>query len=129
MKSGIKFRESQRNIVKSNENGLIFKEGSSEDLKNSIREILSKKVKFVTLKAKRTLNSIPELKSIIEKYENSGKYKKIILISNQNFANIISSFSIPNNPNIKTIFIDRNHLDELSFYKGFKDKIGVISWD
>mgnify|MGYP001222101113 CR=1 FL=1 len=63
------------------------------------------------------------MKSIIEKYENSGKYKKIILISNQNFANIIASFSIPNNSNIKTIFIDRNHLDELSFYKGFKDKI------
>ena len=91
--------------------------------KSYLREILSKKVTFITLKAKRTFRSISELKSIIEKYENSGKYKKIILISNQNFANIIASFSIPNNSNIKTIFIDRNHLDELSFYKGFKDKI------
>ncbi len=91
--------------------------------KSYLRKILSKKVTFITLKAKRTFSSIPELKSILEKYENSGKYKKIILISNQNFANIIASFSIPNNSNSKIIFIDRNHLDELSFYKGFKDKI------
>ena len=47
-------------------------------------------------------------------------------ISNQNFANIIASFSIPNNSNVKIIFIDRNHLDELSFYKGFKDKFKKI---
>ena len=92
-------------------------------LNNSyLRKVLSKKVNFITLKAKRTFHSIPELKNIIKNYENSGKYKKIIFISNQNFANIIASFSIPNNSNVKIIFIDRNHLDELSFYKSFKDK-------
>ena len=93
-------------------------------LNNSyLRKILSKKVSFITLKANRTSHTIPELKSIIQKYEESHKFKKIIFISNQNFANIIASFAIPNNSNIKTIFIDRNHLDELGFYKSFSDKI------
>ena len=93
-------------------------------LNNSyLKKILINKVTFITLRAKRTFHSIPELKNIIRKYEDSGKYKKVILISNQNFANIIASFSIPRNSNVKTIFIDRNHLDELSFYKSFKDKI------
>ena len=93
-------------------------------LNNSyLRKILSKKASFITLKANRTFHTIPELKSIIQKYEESHKFKKIILISNQNFANIIASFAIPNNSHIKTIFIDRNHLDELSFYKNFNDKI------
>ena len=91
--------------------------------KSYLRKILSKKVNFVTLRAKRTFYSITELKTTIKKCEESGKYKKVILISNQNFANIIASFSIPKNSKVKTIFIDRNHLDELSFYKGFKDKI------
>ena len=93
-------------------------------LNNSyLRKILSKKATFITLKANRTFHTIPELKNIIQKYEESLKFKKIILISNQNFANIIASFAISNNSNIKTIFIDRNHLDELSFYKSFSDKI------
>ena len=93
-------------------------------LNNSyLRKILSKKVIFITLKAKRTFHSISELKGIIQKDAESGKYKKVVLISNQNFANIIASFSIPNNSKVKTIFIDRNHIDELSFYKNLQDKI------
>ncbi len=93
-------------------------------LNNSyLRKILSKKVSFITLKANRTFYTISEIRSIIKKYEESRKFKKIILISNQNFANVIASFAIPNNSEVKTIFIDRNHLDELSYYKNFNDKI------
>ena len=88
-----------------------------------LKKILNKKVTFIKLKAKRTIFSISELKTIIEKYEKKENFKKIILISNQNFANIIASFAIPKNKKIKTIFIDRNHLDELNFYKSLSDKI------
>ena len=73
-------------------------------LNNSyLRKILSKKVTFITLKAKRTFHSIPELKSIIKKYEDNKAYKKVILISNQNFANIVVSFSVSDKHAINTI--------------------------
>ena len=62
----------------------------------------------------------------MKKLKENEKFKKIILISNQNFANIIASFCIEKNSKIKSIFIDRNHLDELSFYKNLNDKIKKI---
>ena len=91
--------------------------------KSYLRKILNKKIEFKQLKANRTLFVVSEVKKILNIFSRNKNYKKIILISNQNFANIIASFCVEENTQIKTIFIDRNHLDELSFYKGNLDKI------
>jgi glycosyltransferase involved in cell wall biosynthesis len=81
---------------------------------------LDKKINFINLKASRSLYVIFELRKILKYYiKDKHIYEKIILISNQNFANIISFFSSFNLINIKKIFIERNHLDELNYYDGF----------
>ena len=51
------------------------------------------------------------------------KKNKNIFISNQNFANIITIFSLKNLNNLKTILIERNHLDELNNSKNFNKYI------
>ena len=94
--------------------------------KSYLQNILDKKIEFKQLKAKRTLFAISEIKEILKNLKENEKFKKIILISNQNFANIIASFCIEKNSKIKSIFIDRNHLDELYFYKNLNDKIKKI---
>lgn len=82
---------------------------------------LNKKIKFKILKSKRTFSSILELRNYIknEVYKNSEK--KNIIISNQNFANIVTIISLQKLNNLKKILIERNHLDELKFYKNFND--------
>ena len=94
--------------------------------KSYLKNILINNIEFRQLKSKRTLFAIYEIKKILKNIEKSKNYKKIILISNQNFANVVASFCIEKNSRIKSIFIDRNHLDELSFYKGNLDKIKKI---
>ena len=89
-------------------------------INNSVLKEKTYNVNFIKLNATRTLFSIFELRNLIKK---NFFYKKIILISNQNFANIISIFSIIGLASIKLIIIDRNHLDELKFYK---NKLGLI---
>ena len=92
-------------------------------LNNSyLKKTLGKKISFKTINVSRSLLSIPKLRNEILNI-NERKYKKIIIISNQNFANIISYFATLNLKNIKKIFIDRNHLDELKFHSNFKEKI------
>tara|TARA_B100000401_G_C52802644_1_gene719396 strand:+ start:839 stop:1960 length:1122 start_codon:yes stop_codon:yes gene_type:complete len=91
-----------------------------------LKNILLNNIEFRQLKSKRTLFAIYEIKKILKNIEKNKNYKKVILISNQNFANVIASFCIEKNSRIKSIFIDRNHLDELSFYKGNIDKIKKI---
>ena len=50
-----------------------------------------------------------KLRKILNKHiEEQHNYEKIILLSNQNFANIISFFSSLNLAQIKKIFIERN---------------------
>ena len=46
---------------------------------------------------------------------------KIIFLSNQNFANILSFAIKYKLKNIKHIIIERNHIDELKYYNGIKD--------
>ena len=88
--------------------------------KSILKEKLNKKITFINLKASRTLYVIFEFRKILIKFiENKKNYEKIILISNQNFANIISHFSSLNLTQIKKIFIERNHLDELDYFNGF----------
>lgn len=48
---------------------------------------------------------------------------KNIIISNQNFANVIIYFALYKIKKIKIIFIERNHLDELKFFNNLKDYI------
>jgi len=93
-------------------------------LNNSfLKKELNKNIIFKTLKAKRTLFSIFELKGLIKKYERIESFKKIILISNQNFANIITSLSVLKNNRVKKILIDRNHIDELNFSRNIWENI------
>ena len=72
------------------------------------------------------ITSVFELKNLITKYYKRKNYKKIIIISNQNYANIISLFATPKLNNIKTVLIERNHIDELSTYFGTQDFIKKI---
>ena len=91
-------------------------------LNNSyLKKNLSKKINFITLKASRAILAIPQFRKIILSSNNSS-YKKIIVISNQNFANIIAYFSSIYINQVKRIFIDRNHIDELNFTKNLKEK-------
>ena len=91
--------------------------------KSYLKKILNKKIEFKQLKANRTLFAIQEIREILNNLERKKNFKKIILISNQNFANIVASFCVEKNSQVKSIFIDRNHLDELSFHKNYVDKI------
>ncbi len=87
--------------------------------KSVLEKELKSKIEFINLKCSRALFSILKLRSIIKEYEYSEKFQKIILFSNQNFGNIISFFSLIGLQNIKKIFIDRNHLDELKYGNSF----------
>ena len=90
--------------------------------KSYLNKIVNKKVIFKTINVSRTIFSAIKLREIVSNYEKSQDFKKVILISNQNFANIVAFFSTINKPKIKKIFIDRNHLDELDFYNNFHEK-------
>jgi len=82
---------------------------------------LNKKIKFKQLKSKRVLFSIYELRRYIKKESFNSKSKKNIIISNQNFANVATILALKDVSNIKTILVERNHLDELKNYNGTLD--------
>ena len=91
-------------------------------LNNSyLKKHLSKKIIFKSLKVSRAIFAIPQLNKIILSTNNMN-FEKIILISNQNFANLISYFASININYIKRIFIDRNHIDELNFSKNLNER-------
>ena len=87
-------------------------------LKNKITNI-----NFIKLSASRTILSIFEIRKILKKYQKQKKYKKIIMISNQNFGNLVAIFSKYKLSFIKLITVDRNHIDELHFFKNYLDFI------
>lgn len=82
---------------------------------------IKKKIKYITLNKKRTLFSIFKLKKVVTKLVSDNRIKKNILISNQNFANIISILACRSITKLKILLIERNHLDELRFNKNFLD--------
>ena len=84
---------------------------------------LNKKINYIELKAKRALFSIFELKKKVLGLIHKSKNQKNIFVSNQNFANIVTILSLQKIKNLKTILIDRNHLDELDNPKNFIDFI------
>ena len=87
--------------------------------KCNYKSYLNKKINYLKLNSKRSIYSIIELRQKIEKLVKSSNFKKNIFVSNQNFANIITILSLKKIKNLKTILIDRNHLDELNYSKNW----------
>ena len=82
---------------------------------------LKKKIEIHIIKKKRAIYSIFELRKLIKKDKN--KFSKIIFISNQHFANIISVVALANISWIKLILIERNNPIELDYSNKLKDKL------
>ena len=116
-----KFGGADRSIIRLI-NGLNFNDITIISLtKCNYDKYLNKKVKFKRLDSKRVLFSINKLrKFILSKIDNNDD-KKNLIISNQNFANIIAIISLKFVKNIKKILIERNHLDELRYYRNITD--------
>ncbi len=118
-----KFGGADRSIIKLI-NGLGYNDITLISLsKCKYQQYLNKKIKFKTLNSKKTFFSIFELKNYLNEEIEKNKHKKNIIISNQNFANVVTMISLGQVENIKKILVERNHLDELRFYKGIKDYI------
>ncbi len=118
-----KFGGADRSIIKLI-NGIDFNDITLISLsKCNYQQYLNKKIKFKTLNSNKTFFSIFELKNFLVDEIKKNKHKKNIFISNQNFANVVSMISLNKIKNIKKILIERNHLDELKFYKDIKDYI------
>ena len=116
-----KFGGADRSIIKLI-NGLDFNDITLISLsKCKYHKYLNKKIKFKTLNSNKTFFSIFELKVFIDQEIKKNKNKKNIIISNQNFANVVTMISLGQMKNIKKILVERNHLDELKFYNGIKD--------
>ena len=118
-----KFGGADRSIIKLI-NGLNFDDITLISLsKCYYSRYLNKKIQYKILKSSRTFYCIFELKKFIQEKISEKNSKKNIIISNQNFANIVTIISLEKITEIKKILIERNHLDELRFYKNIKDYI------
>lgn len=92
--------------------------------KPEIKFYLNKKIEIISFKKKRAFQCLLKLRDYIKKNSlRDKKFKKIIFISNQNFANIISMFSLFQIKNIKKILIERNNPIELSYNLNIKNLI------
>ncbi len=92
--------------------------------KPKIKNKIKKKINYKIIKSKRTFFAF----KLINKYiQDDIKFKKKIFISNQNFANTISVLFLKKFSNLKLILFERNHIDELKYFKDlidfFKKKI------
>ena len=82
-----------------------------------------KKINFIQLKSNRVFFGMSELKKIVIKITQENNFSKNILISNQNFANVACAISLNNIKNLKLILIERNHINELFYFRSIKDFI------
>jgi glycosyltransferase involved in cell wall biosynthesis len=115
------FGGADRSIIKLI-NGLKFNDITLISItKCNYSKYLNKKIKFKQLKCKRVFFSIYKLHHFIKKELSKNKHKKFIIISNQNFANIATILALKKMNKIKTILVERNHLDELKNYNGLLD--------
>ena len=73
------------------------------------------KINFIRIKSKRVILSHFKLRKILKRIIKKNDFEKNILISNQNYANIAAFFASKGLSNLKRIFIERNHIDELFF--------------
>jgi len=86
-----------------------------------IKKYLKKNIKIHVIKSSKTIYSILKVRKII-KNNLKKDYKKIIFLSNQNFANILSYFITYNlGTSLKIVIIERNHISELFTYFSTKD--------
>ena len=89
--------------------------------KPKIKFYLKKKIEILILKKKRALFSIFDLRLIVKK--DKEKYSKVIFISNQNFANIISVIAMSKLKWLKLILIERNNPIELDYINSIKSRL------
>ena len=89
--------------------------------KPKIKFYLKKKIEILILKKKRALFSIFDLRSIVKR--DRERYSKIIFISNQNFANIISVIAMSKLKWLKLILIERNNPIELDYINTIKSRL------
>ena len=89
-----------------------------------ITRFLKRKIKIIKIKKTKTIFSILFIRKFLKKFNAS---EKIIFLSNQNFANIISFFILLKFKSIKNIIVERNHLDEFRYnqniFQFFKKQI------
>ena len=83
-----------------------------------IRKKIKYKINYKIINSNRTFFSFNEINNYIEKDKN---YKKKIFISNQNFANALSTVFLKKRYNLKLILFERNHISELENYKNFSE--------
>jgi glycosyltransferase involved in cell wall biosynthesis len=81
----------------------------------NIKIFINKKVTYVRLRSINTIFSINKLYKILKKNININQ--KNILVSNQNFANVLVSFFFKNRSNLKIVLIERNSIKELNTNK------------
>lgn len=118
-----KFGGADRSIIKLI-NGLKIDDITFISLtKCKYEKYLNKKINYKILKSKTTFFSIFFLKNYIKDQIGRNKSCKNIIISNQNFANVITMISLGNLTKIKKILIERNHLNELRYSNNIKDFI------
>ena len=86
-----------------------------------------KKINFIQLKSSRVFFGMSELKKIVIKITRENNFSKNILISNQNFANVVCVISLNKIKNLKLVLIERNHINELFYFRGIKDFIKKTS--
>lgn len=89
--------------------------------KPNIKIFLKKKILFHKINSSRVLFSIFKIRKILKSEFNNDE--KNILVSNQNFANILSFMILFGFNNFKQILIERNSLKELNYSKNFFDYI------
>mgnify|MGYP001193318994 FL=1 len=86
-----------------------------------IKKYLKKNIKIHIIKSSKSIYTIFKIRKII-KDTLKKKNKKIIFLSNQNFANVLSYFITYNlKDSIKRVAIERNHISELFTYFSLKD--------
>lgn len=82
---------------------------------------IKRKIKYINLNSNKVSLNLFKLNKLISNIIKKKYFKKNILISNQNFANISSLLACRSIENLKIILIERNHINELKFYKNFYD--------
>lgn len=92
--------------------------------KNTIS--LNKYVDIYELKSSKSIFAIFKFREIFKKSLKQN-FQKIIIFSNQNFANILSFlFTIGYRKKLKLIAFERNHINELNFHFNWFDRIKKI---
>ena len=86
--------------------------------KPKIKTKIKSKIKYLQLKVDRTFLAFKLINNHIEK---DKKYQRKIFISNQNFANSLSTIMLKKQDDLKIILFERNHIDELNNYFGLID--------